>query len=112
MKQIESFEKKDKHFTKVSNLFDFVHEERLACTGCSGVRYRPTTTSMLSLVIPAEKLTTGEGYKETTLEACLESLTSAETVESKCPACDANSATKYRLTFYLIASNIAEKKYH
>lgn len=93
MKQIETFEKKEKKLP-VSTLFDFTQEERIQCTGCAGVRYRPTTTSMLSLIIPAEK---GEGdvkYKDTTLEACLAAATAPETLEATCSACDATSVKK------------------
>ncbi|WAR56508.1 hypothetical protein PtB15_7B357 [Puccinia triticina] len=94
--------------------FRFELEEKLQCTSCQCVRYRYEEQEALSLPVPAVPVTppaepesagiTPPGqttYQPVSLEECLESFTTPQTVEYNCPRCKSKTTA---LTTSRIAS--------
>lgn len=95
--------------------FRFDLEEKLQCSSCQSVRYRYEEQEALSLPVPANPITSntepGEGsiigttpqtaYQPVSLEECLESFTTPQTVDYNCPRCKSKTTA---LTTSRIAS--------
>lgn len=84
-----------RHPTGMSNpieSFKFSMEQRLQCLRCKGVRYRLDEQDNISIPVPARRFAVAEdandcSFEPVTLFDCLDSFTSEETVDLRCPSC-------------------------
>lgn len=79
----------------------FALEQKLQCLSCKGVRYRDEEQQVLSIPVPAIRLTKADGASETAeafqpvpMTECLGLLTSPQDVEYKCPRCQSSTSAR------------------
>ncbi|KAI9270887.1 hypothetical protein BY458DRAFT_436115 [Sporodiniella umbellata] len=83
-----------------THVFDFVTEQRLACTQCERVRYQKSETSCLSINVPARQMENGD-YEPVDLYECLDLWVAKETVEGyACSYCKEKTTAERSIKFH------------